>query len=186
MKKILILASLFVAASCTYTTQRVNLNFSFDDKKSGLGNNTVLDVAVIDDRMDKEILGKKKIGDEEVNIVSEQNLAALLQKRIAENLVQRGFKQGKGKLVEFHIESLKYKAKRKFFIGKSEADTNFKVIVKNVRNGTTFTKNFNLSVKNKHFIMPLEATDANTINDLIQEVVENILNDESLLKSLIQ
>ena len=34
--------------------------------------------------------------------------------------------------------------------------------------------------------MPLEATDANTINDLIQEVVENILNDESLLKSLIQ
>ena len=86
MKKILILASLFVAASCTYATQRVNLNFSFDDKKSSLGNNSVLDVAVIDDRMDKEILGKKKIGDEEINILSEQNLAALLQKRITENL----------------------------------------------------------------------------------------------------
>jgi uncharacterized lipoprotein YajG len=79
---------------------------------------------------------------------------------------------------------LQYKAKRQFFIGTSKANASFKVIVKNSKTGSKFTKNFDLSLKNKHFIAPLESTDAATINALLQEIIENILNDESLLKKL--
>lgn len=184
MKKILVFASLLVLFSCSYQTQKVKLDLSFDDKKSNIGNGLGIEVVAFDDRSQKEFVGIKKIGDEEVKIVIEQNLSEILQKEISENLLRKGFKIGKEKLVEIHIESLKYKAKREFFIGTSKASGSIKMVVKNSKNNTKFTKNFDLSTKNKHFIMPLESTDGETINSIVQEIVENILSDEGLLKNL--
>jgi uncharacterized lipoprotein YajG len=184
MKKILIIVSLLTFFSCSYQTQKVKLDLSFDDEKSNIGNGLGIQVVAFDERLEKEFVGTKKIGDEKVKIVIEQNLPELLQSKIKENLLKKGFKIGKDKLVEIHVESLSYKAKRQFFISTSNASGNIKIVVKNYKNNEKFTKNFDLSLKRKHFIMPLESTDSKTINAILKEIVEDILNDESFIKNL--
>jgi uncharacterized lipoprotein YajG len=191
MKKIflnaVLLLSLFATISCVPSQdQKIKLDLSFDETKSELGNGAEVKVLVFDDRSNKEIIGTKKFGTEEINITSEQNLTDLLQKKVSENLFGRGFKKGSAKTFELRIESLNYKAARQFFIGTSKANASIKAVIKNNKNNSKFTKNFDLSLKNKHFIAPLESTDGETINALLQEIIENILSDENLLKSLAQ
>ena len=184
MKKFLLVVSLLATISCSHQNQKVTLDLSFDEKKSNIGNGSAIDVVVFDDRANKEIIGKKIFGDEKITISPEQNLAQLLEQKIKENLGRKGFSQGGDKIVEIHIESLEYRARRRFFIGTSKADGVLKVIVSNVKSGEKFTKNFTLTIKNKHFIAPLASTDANTINELLQELVQDILNDKAVLKNL--
>lgn len=184
MKKFLLIASLLATISCTHQNQSIKLDISFDEKKSNIGNGSAIDVVVFDDRANREIIGKKVFGDEKITISPEQNLALLLEQKIKDNLSRKGFVQGGDKIVEIHIESLEYLARRRFFIGTSKANGELKVIVSNVRSGERFTKNFTLAVKNKHFIAPLTSTDANTINEVLQELVQDILNDKAVLKNL--
>ena len=184
MKKLLLVTSLLAVISCSHKNQQVRLDVFLEEKKSNFGNSVALDVAVLDDRMNKEIIGRKTFGDEKINISSEQNLVHYLQKLVNDSLAQKGFTKGKDKIVELRIESLHYEARRRFFIGTSKAEGSFRVTVSNVKTGEKFTKNFNLALKNKHFIAPLEATDSETINNLLQELIQDVLSDEALLKNL--
>jgi hypothetical protein len=77
-----------------------------------------------------------------------------------------------------------YLAKRGFPVGTSEGNAAIKVVVKNPKNKSVVTKNFNLSLNSKHFIAPLESTDAATINDLLQEISQDILDNKDLIQTL--
>lgn len=184
MKKLFLLAAVFFAASCTHENQKMKFDIAIDREKSDFNNVGAIEVVAFDDRSQKEILGNKIFGDEKIQITSDQNLSELLLHKISENLAQKGFQKGRDKIVEIHLESLQYKAMRKFFIGTSEADSTIKIIVKNVKSGEKFTKNFSLSVKGKHFLAPLEATDEEIINEILRDTVLDILSDKSFLKSL--
>ncbi|MES2961119.1 MAG: YajG family lipoprotein [Pseudomonadota bacterium] len=186
MKKLFLIASLLTAISCTHQNQKVTFDLSFKSEPSNIGRGVGIDVAVFDDRTDKEFLGRKRFGDEKIVITSDQDLVALLQKKIGSNLLQKGFSKGKDKLVEIRIETLDYAAKRNFFIGTSNGKASFKVIVTDTKTKEKFSKNFALAVNGKHFIVPLESTDSNILNALVQEIVDDILKDESFLKSLSQ
>lgn len=184
MKKFLLIAALLATISCSHQNQKITLDLYFDEKKSNIGNGSAIDVVVFDDRINKEIIGKKIFGDEKITISPEQNLALLLEQKIKENLGRKGFSQGGDKIIEIRIETLEYQARRRFFIGTSKANGLLKVVVSNIKTGEKFTKNFTLTVKNKHFIAPLASTDANTINELLQELVQDILSDKAILKNL--
>lgn len=184
MKKFLLVAAFLAAISCSHQNQKVKLSLSFEEAKPNAKNSAAVEVSVFDDRPNKEIIGKKRFGDEKITISPEQNLVSFLQKELSENLAKKGFKKGQDRSIEIRIETLKYKAKRHFFIGTSTAEGRIKVIVKNSKTGEKFTKNFTLSLANKHFIAPLQSTDAKTINALLQELLEGILSDEGFLKNL--
>ncbi len=184
MKKLVALALIIFATSCTHENQKIKFDISIDHEKSDSDNTAAIEVLAFDDRYQKEILGSKKFGDEKIHISSDENLASLLRTKISENLSQKGFRRGKDKIVEVHLENLHYKAVRKFFIGTSEAESFIKVIVKNNKTGEKFTKNFSLSVKGKHFLAPLETTDKETINTILRDTILDILSDKSFLKSL--
>ncbi len=184
MKKLLI-ASLFIAASCTHENQNVAFNLRFNHEKSNVGNNAGIDVTVIDDRLNQNIIGSKQFSaDEKVQIISEDNIAALIKAQINAFLEAKGFKRGNAKLVEVHIEKLQYSAKRGFPVGNSEGEASLKVVVTNTKTKTIFTKNFNLSLNNKHFIAPLESTDSATINSLLQDIISDVVNNNELIKNL--
>lgn len=183
MKKILLIATLLTAISCSHYDQKVKLDIAFDSTKENVGKGQAIDLTVVDRRADKEILGTKKFGDATVKITSDQDLAAFLQTRITENLLARGFKMGKGKDVEISIEEFKYKASRHFPTGKSKGNVTLRVVVKGGF-GEKFTKNYEISVKNKHFVGPLQSTDERTINALLQDAARTLVNDEMFLQSL--
>lgn len=171
--------------SCTHQDQNIKFNIAVSNVKSeSINSSSGLDFVAFDDRSSSRNIGEKSFGDEKIAIASDQNLAELLREEISKNLFDSGFKKGSDKIVEIHLEKLKYKAKRKFFIGKSEANIKIKVIVKNTKTKDKFSKNFTLSTKRKHFLAPLEKTDSKTINNLVQEAVLEIITDKTLLKSL--
>jgi uncharacterized lipoprotein YajG len=184
MKKILIIFSLLLTVSCSHANQTAKLNLSFDSKKSDIGNGRKVRILVIDDRSNKEIIGSKEFGDEKIEIKLDQNLAEFLQKKITENLMEKGFKIGDEKIVEIHLKKMKYKAEREFVIGKSKASGEISLIIKNSKTKAEFSKDYNLSMKKKHFIVPLESTDAKIINSLLEEMVEDILDDKKFLENL--
>lgn len=184
MKNLLIIAAFFSLISCAHHDQKIKFSFDLNSQKSNIGKGAGIDLVLIDERSD-EILGSKEFSAEEkIKISSDENLAEFLQKKIAENLLQKGFKIGFGKTLEIHIINLEYAAKRKFFIGESSGKIAITAVVTDNKNQSTLTKNFSSSLDSKHFIAPLESTDAATINDLIQEIVKNILGDAELLKKL--
>ena len=184
MKKLLIIAAFFTLISCAHEDQKVRLDFSFHDKKSNIGNDVKIALAVFDDRLEIGFIGTKEFcDDQKISITSEQNLAELLKKEMTEQLYKKGFKEGNDKMVEVRIQSLKYKAECGLMLGRSKANLLIKVLVINAKTGAKITKNFELSLKGKHFIIPLASTDAETINDLLQEVVEDILEDDIIVRN---
>ena len=186
MKKFLLILPLLAAISCTHENQKVTLNFDLNNQRSTIGGNKGLDVIVVDERANKQLLGKKKFSSEEVEIFADVNLAAFLQEKIMQNLTRRGFTNGKDKIVEINIESLSYKAERGFPVGSSKIDARLKVIVIDGKTGAKFTKNYGTNWDMKHFIVPLESTDAETINALLHDVVQEIIADDSFLESLVK
>lgn len=185
MKNFLLATALFLVVSCSHQNQKVSFNFFLDDQKSNVGNGAAIDLMVFDDRADDMLLGSKKFSaKEKVKIFSDENIALLLTKKINQNLLAKGFVKGTEKVFEIHIEKLQYQAQRGFPVGSSEGEAAFKVLVKNSKNKSTLTKNFNLKLDSKHFIMPLESTDSATLNSLLQEITQDILGNEELMKAL--
>ncbi len=181
MKKFLLTTSLLAIISCSQTDQNVRFYLSLNEKQSNIGAGRELKFEVVDDRVEKEFIGNKEFCDgQKVNILNEQNLAKILKKEIDNQLMQRGFKKGESKIVELHIERLKYKTDCGWFIGKSEAEILLKLVVIDSKTGNKITKNFTLSNNGSHFMRSLASTDSSILNDLLQEVVENVLEDESL------
>jgi len=187
MKKILLVASLILIASCTHQNQKISLDLSLNSNKTNSGNGASIDLMVFDDRANDTIVGTKEFGQyEKIDISSRENIALLLTQTIEQNLIQRGFKKGNGKIFEIHIEQLNYVAKRGFPIGTSQGNASIKVVVKNTKTRTIVTKNFSLSLNNKHFIVPLESTDLAIINNMIQEITQDIVNNSELIRTLAQ
>ncbi len=185
MKKLLLIATLFLSISCTHTDQKVSLRLNLKDEKSEIGKGAAIDLMVFDDRKDDGVIGRKEFShDDKINITSQQNVALLLTEKIEQNLINKGFKKGNSKIIEIHIEQLFYLAKRGFPVGTSEGKAAIKVVVKNPKTKSVVTKNFNLSLNNKHFVVPLESTDAATINDMLQEISQDILDNQDLMQTL--
>lgn len=185
MKKIILAAALLALASCTHLDRKVKLDFSANPKKSNFGSGIKVDVAVIDERLDKNKIGSKEFCDnKKITLSSAENIADLLKKKISESLKQEGFEKGGERIVEVRIEQFDYKAECGF-LGKSDAEISLKISVINSKTNMKVTRNFELKVNGKHFIIPLEATDDKIINDLLEDMMENILENEALLKNLL-
>jgi uncharacterized lipoprotein YajG len=136
----------------------------------------------MDDRIEPNFLGTKEYCNyDKISIINEQNLTDLVARKIEEDLSNKGFSKGDDKVVEVAIKKLQYESECNFFLGKSQAHVLIKVSVNNAKSKTKITKNFELSLKNKHFLIPLISTDINTINELLNEVIQDILDDKILL-----
>lgn len=184
MKNLLIFATFLTLISCSHHDQKIKFDLNLNEQKSNIGKGAGIDLVMIDDRSG-DLIGVKEFGAEEkIKISSEENLAEFLQKKITKNLLQKGFSIGFGKTLEIHITNLEYTAKRKFFIGESVGKIAITTVVTNNRSQSILTKNFSSVLDSKHFIAPLESTDAAIINNLLGEIINNILEDAELLKKL--
>ncbi len=183
MKKILLIC-LLASASCTYHDRSVNLNLTIENAKPTVTKNVALEIRAFEHRKNSEIIGTKEIGDQTVKITSNQNLAKLLEEKIAVNLVTQGFKIGNDKKLNLYIEDFSYSAKRAFFIGKSEAKAKISAVIKDNKGNVKFTKNFEVSSNGKHFISSCSSTDNETINQILNDIASDIVKDKSLIANL--
>ena len=194
MKKIIIITTIsFLLCSCvSYKQEILNLNLLTSDQYSNLGNNKSIQIKVIDKRMNKDSLGNKRLGNNVITIKSSQSLTDIIQDKINKDLEQNGFLTANSNLehnqvnktLTIEIITLNYSAYREFFIGNSKTKILLKIIATDLSQGKQYTTSHNLSVSKKHFIMPLITTDEKTINHILQEALDDIFNNQKLLKFL--
>ncbi len=184
MKKFLVITALFILTSCVHQDQKIKFSFDIESKKQNIGHGIGIDLVIIDDRSNENIGTKEYSSEEKIKISGGENLAQALQKKISENLLKRGFKNGWDSTLEIHVLKLNYHAKSEFLVGESYAEAAIKAVAVNNRTGSSLTKSFSSSLDGKHFIRPLDSTDSISINKLLQELVETILDDEEVLNKL--
>jgi uncharacterized lipoprotein YajG len=186
MKNLLLFVFALSLFSCVHQDQKITFDLKFDDTQSNIGKGVGVDLVVIDARIDDTIGEKIFSKEEKIKIISSENLAEVLQKKISANLLQKGFKKGWAKTIEVEIVELNYQAKREFFVGSSNAAMKIKVTINDNKKQSSFTKNFDAAFNAFHFIAPLESTDLATINNLVTEVINNALSDKEVLSKLAQ
>lgn len=184
MKKLLLITSFLALFSCGHHDQRIKFNPHFDQTRDNVGKGVGIDLVIVDDRRD-DILGEKIFSkNETIKIISDENLAESLQKKVGELLLQKGFKKGWNKTLQIEISHLTYKAKREFFVGRSDAQMSVRVVVSDNKNQGSFSKSFDSSFASYHFIAPLQSTDELTINNMIKDIINSIFHDREILEKL--
>lgn len=189
MKNLLLIPTLIIAVltttSCTYHNQKIDLDLQLTQIESNIGNNSRVRVFIFDKRPDRKIIGEKIFGQKVITISANQRLNNLLRDKIRDDLTLKGFKAGRTSSLKLYVNSFNYKAERGFPVGKSEANSQIKVVAHNSVTDKTLTKNFNLNLNANHFISSLKSTDAEKINALLEEIIQNIMDDESIIKTLV-
>ena len=117
-------------------------------------------------------------------MTADQNVAEFLKKKLIDNFILKGFGVGGQKMVEIHLQKLGFKAKRGFPIGHSKMKVMVQVVIRDTLSESVFSKDYALEIKNKYFISSLKFVDAQVINSLLQEMVQDILMDDELLNEL--
>lgn len=190
MKKFftLIVSSILLSSCVSYNKEMLNLDVSVAPKYSDYGGSQAIRLVVVDDRLDRNLLGNKRLGENLIAIKSNQNLTDVIKDKIAKDLGQNGFLAVDGgmvnKVLEIHIINFNYNAYRDFFVGNSKIDVLLKITAKNKAYGTSYTTKQSLSLNKKHFIMPLITTDEQTINFALQDALDGILANQQLLEFL--
>ena len=88
MKKLLLILPFLAVISCAHENQKVTLNFDLNNQSSTIGRDRSVVVAVLDERANKNLLGRKKFSEQEIEISPYINLANFLQPKIIQNLMR--------------------------------------------------------------------------------------------------
>lgn len=181
-KATVLFSILFLSFSCSYKDQKLDLNLTLE-KNYQKESKSDVKIRVIDQRADKN-LGTKEFGDVKINISSRKNLAILLGREVNDSLefdiCDRNYK----KVLEIRILELDYKAKRAFFVGSSKGIAKIQVSLLSSSEKPIFSKNYELSLSQKHFISSFASTDKATIEKLINEIFTEILTDKTVTRAL--
>lgn len=187
MKKILFTLPLLFLVACAHADQKLIVDFNIKNQASTIGANRALKVEINDNRVNKDVIGKRIFSaEDEPKIKIDTNLAEVIRQKITQNLTGRGFKLGNDKIVELNINNLSYDAKIGYPVGTGRAEISIRVVVSDAKNGNKFMKNYGTVVNSKHFMYPLEATISETVNNLLKDTLQEIVSDDSFMESLLK
>ena len=195
MKKIIIfiISSILLSSCVSYKQENLNLNLSVNKKYFDLGGNDVIALMVVDDRIDKTLLGNKRVGEKSIDIRSKQNLVEVVRDKVVKDLERNSFLVEKSekfgeststsKTLKVEIVTFHYNACREFFISNAKVDILLRMTAQN-KAGEKYVTDKNFSLDRDHFIMPLISTDEKTINAALQEVLDTVFENQKLLEFL--
>ncbi|MCE3254880.1 MAG: putative lipoprotein [Rickettsiaceae bacterium] len=184
-------------SSCVYyDKEQVNLDLSINKRYADFSGSKVIEVAVVDERMDKKIIGTKRLGEELVPITANKNLIDVIKDKVTKDLEQDGFfvqnpatsLGGKitdltNKSLEIKIVNFRYTANRGFLEGSSKIEILLRVTAKGPL-GKKYVTDKNFYATKKHFIVPLISTDEKIINESLQEALDSLLQNPKLTEFL--
>ena len=185
MKKLLILASIFLASSCTFISQETYLKPIVRSDSSTIGHSKKINLVVLDKRLNKQVIGKRGNGMVSIaNINNHQQLNILITENLKRLLEKKDFKIGSGKVLEVTLVNLEYKNSMGLFHIGSESDADLNVKVKD--NGAIlYQELFRGRVNKEHFMFaPFAEENEKNINAALEQALQKIANDKDLFEVL--
>ena len=182
MKKLLIILTLFLSSCVSYDQEILHLNFPDSKNYDDFGRNQVIELKVLDKRNDeKDLVGKKNLGEKEVIIKLDRNLEEVFVQELTKNLEENKFLVAdrkadlSDKILTIEIIKFDYSSKRGFFVGESQINSLIKIIIFDdlAKRQYSTTKSFNS--EQKHFISTSITDDKKIIYGALKEVFEDVM-----------
>jgi uncharacterized lipoprotein YajG len=188
LKIITILFALFGLNACVYFPQNVSLNPQITSYGSNIGDNQKIVVEVTDKRDDKYIIGRRGNGLASIApIKNHQNLEKLIKTNVEDYLEKKEFviNEKSGKILNISLLSLKYQSLYGFVTIGSKIDAVLDVLVQDKNKKIIYENVYRSNLEKRHALFaPLASTNAENINLSFQDVINKMLADNDLLKSL--
>lgn len=186
MKNLFSLIFLTAIISCSYKNYDATVKLKIDNRKSVIGEHIGVEIAVDDSRI-KDNLGVKKINKTKTIFIGLKNdIEQEIHKKVENYLLNRGFEKGKDRIIGIHITKLYYEAKKGYFVGESKVEVEIQVAIKNNNSKKITFKKYGETLSRNHFLLPSEKMDEKLINRALSDVIQDLLEDDDFLQSLIR
>jgi uncharacterized lipoprotein YajG len=185
MKFISVFSILFILfLTCAQLPQQIVLNPQINSAKQDSLSKEKLRIEIEDKRPDMVLGYLKK---DSVAVTTRQNLVDLFYKALSDDFKARGIiiadsNNEKAIIVKVELEKFKYIVTPALFLPGIHTQTQIKVTVVNARE--EFSRTYNLENDRKNLFMPSAAQNEKLINQMLSDILNNILQDQSLLRFL--
>ena len=147
-------------------------------KANRIDYNLYNNIKIIDNRVDKEIIGTKQFGKDQVIITNNQNLDFLIRRALIHHLSSNGLTIVNDKTLVISIENLEYSSTRGLPLGESEVKLLLKAqLISNKDGFKNYSKSYDIDLSSKNFIVSSPGRDRKNINLALEEALQDIASD---------
>jgi len=183
MHKLLLLALCAFVNGCAFKPQKANIAPTVAVMASDEGKGVSVAVRVVDERPSKSLGRRGSAYGVAAEITQAQEISFIVQREVANSLEKKGFS-----VVEYsdslnprltvEVRLLEYSTSQGFFSGGVQIKGALKA---NAVNGAkTYEKMYRSETEERVIMVPTPATNERWINDALSEVLNQLLNDNSL------
>jgi uncharacterized lipoprotein len=186
-KSLFSVSLLLILGGCALTPQKVLINPDVEVLSSSVGQGKTVALMVTDAREDKVLGYRTTRLDKDSIILTDSNVADVVQEKIYEGLQKYGFKvnivSGDAPLLlKVEIQALQYSTPTGSWTDYIRTLARLKA---DVKNGTTTYENlYEVVNKNTLLIPPSQDKNQELINKALADVIQNLLNDKKLIDIL--
>jgi len=182
---LLVVAAAF-ASGCAWVPQKLIVAPRVQMPVSNVGNDAKVVVQVIDARPSLRI-GYRGMDYKGAEITTDQALTPIFQQKIIEGLTQQGFQatassEGPARVLKVEIRLLQYTTEMEFWKGTIRAKAVLQAHCKT--ENFSYDQGYASEREGKASEAPSAKTNAQLINGVISDVLERLLSDQRLLRTL--
>ncbi|HKS36880.1 MAG TPA: YajG family lipoprotein [Verrucomicrobiae bacterium] len=173
-------------AGCAWVHQDATLKLDPAITPSSIGRDATVAVKVLDHRGSKTI-GYRGLDSKNASITTDQDVAALFQAKILEGLSRKGFNavphgERPGRPLTVEIRQIEYKTDMDFWKGIIQAEA--AINAWSVRDGASYERTYRGQRKDTTLEAPAAKANERLINGAISDALQNLLEDERLIRFL--
>ena len=176
----------FLAACATFAPQMVTLNPQVSVTQSAAGLGKVVALKVIDTRADKALGYRTTRSDKDSAIITNQDVAKVVQSKIYDNLKKSGFDvdilDNGARALRIEIRDLDYSAPTGSWTGGIRVLATLNAVVKN--GDTTYENLYQITNNERVILKPDREKNEELINKTLSDVLQRLLQDEKVIALL--
>lgn len=171
---------------CAYSPQQAQLAPSIRIMKSDIGANTSVSLKVVDDRPSKSLGRRADTFGPAAEISADQELDDVIRGELVKSLVARGFKvvsngETADAALKFEIRHFEYTMSQGWTFGLHVTGA---IKAYASRDGEIYEKLYRSTIEENVAIVPTAATNEKVINKGLSKILNEMLEDDALFKSL--
>ena len=187
MSVCVLLISMIVINGCAYTSQVATLNPKVTTKKSNIGSGSIVELKVVDERLDKKLGHRGSAYGPAAEISTGQNVAELIYQKLAAGLENNGFfvvpfNNGVPTSFKAEIRQIKYHSAAGFVTFTIQVNSAIKGICRN--NEKNYELMYRGEVEEEWLVVPFADTNERILNESLSKVLEKMFLDKKLLECL--
>lgn len=191
--------SILLLTSCQHRDREVELSFrdsGLNENSNGDGREVAIVVLLRNEKTN--VIGEKEFFEDEVKILSKQDFPIFLGKSLADGLRKQNFyvknrnimvnseveDESVDRILTILINDFEYESEVGFPSGEVEFKANIIVEASNRDTESSFIRNLSLNSEKSVFVGVSEKKDAELLNGYLQQLLEEILDDDDLMRAL--